>query len=268
MKRNWILFFVTLLLLPAVARSAEDDWMKKAGPKEPLQSMRSSSSRSADAPKPATNVDPFGGVVDVHDFYKVGEVRLVMDFSSYYSAVYPQVKERLAEHRELLKNAKISDATLGKYDQLTAVLLTLPFEKGYDLWPEEAKQKWLNDPSWNNFFNALKDELVNNIYYWLGYHAMNLAWSLPRVMSGDTLSQAALSKLTGAATDYAWIMGEAGFSTFTPEVQTAIKTIGSMKGKSDPDDPFSKALDVKDAEQMKQAAISIRKAVQDKKLVS
>ena len=270
MKRNLILLLVVLFLSPAVIRGGEDDWMKKAGTKEPPGSIRTpaSSARSAEAPKAPSNIDPFAGVVDVQDFYKVGEVCIAMDWSSYFSAIYPQLKERIAEHRELLKKAKVSDATIALFDQAAAMIVTLPFDKNYDQWPQESKDKWLNDPNWKNFIAAIKKEMIDNVYYWLGHHAMELTWSLPRMMSGNTLNANAISKLRGAALDYAWIQSQAGFSTFTPEVQAAVKTIAALNSKSNPDDPFSKAFDIKDWDQMKQAAASIRQAAQAGKLVS
>jgi hypothetical protein len=270
MKGIWIPLLVILFFLTAVAQSGEDEWMKKIAPKEPPGSIRkeSSNSRTPTTPQSSSNVDPFSGVVDVHDYYKAGEIRVVMEWSSYYYAIYPQMKERIAEHHDLFKKIKVSDATLALFDQTTAMLLTLPWDKDYNQWPEDAKNKWITNPDWVKFANALNKELNDNIYYWLGNHTMNLVWTLQRIMPDNTLNAEAISKLTGAATDCSWISEQSAFSTLTPEVQAAIKTIAAMKGKSNPNDPFAKAFQQTDVDQMKQAAAAIRQVAQNQKLVS
>lgn len=229
---------------------------------------------------PGAPIDPLAPVpsappaVNPYDWFKTGETVESLRLFTYYRAISDSLRSSLAEHRTLFAKVGVAAITLKAFDDAVALAVSLPFDKSYDQWGSEGKERWAKEciPAIDMFVHAVKDDAAKttdaHFFYWLGLESLKADFQIPEdVNDSGTSLKDEMRVITGMLSDFQWLKDEKLFESLTPEVQSAVTSLANQKIK--PMNPLTGEIGVStdDIGKMQKLSQIIRQAARDKNLV-
>ena len=216
--------------------------------------------------------------VNIYDWFKIGEYADAMGTIRFNAAVFDKMDDTYKGIYDVLTKAHVSDSTLSTFKQLCDFLKALPWDKNFQAWTKKDQETWQRFEVGGRFYTSLIADAKNSIEarfaYWLGYHALDLAWAVPYYQNNGW-TDGVKSSITNAADDFIGLSTNADykplFTALKPEIQSAITLIAAAKNKiPGSDDPFApkNGLTSDDVAKIVEAAKTIRDAGERGQLVN
>jgi hypothetical protein len=225
-----------------------------------------------------TSPAPAPASINIYDWYNLGEMVAATDVGSFNYAVYQQMDETYKQIFDLMVKVQLSDGTINAFKQWYPVLKALPWDKNFQTWTKEQQAAWNNSPLSGAFYKGVSQDahkvVEAEFFYWLGHHAILLAWAVP-LYASENWADGVKGTIKFAAQDYATFSTDSGYSgvfaALTPDVQSAMTLIAAAKSKVTPStNPFDKGgqsgLTADDVSKIVDAAKAIRAAAQANQL--
>ena len=207
------------------------------------------------ATSPSFASNPFGtpaapapSSIDIYDWYNLGEMIAAASEYSFNVSIYEQMDDTYKQIYDLMVKAHLSDGTINAFKQWYPVVKSLPWDKDWQTWTKEQQAAWQKSPLSAAFLKGVGQDASKAVeslfFYWLGHHAIILAWAVPYYQSGNWAD--GVKNVIGYASadflDFSTNPSYSGvFGALTPDVQGAITFVGSLKKKlSTSTNPFDK----------------------------
>jgi hypothetical protein len=230
------------------------------------------------AANPFDTNPPAPASVNIYDWYNLGEYLGAASQFNFNVVIYQQMDDHYKKVYDLMVKAHLSDGTLATFKQWYPDLKALPWDKDWTTWTKEQQNSWKNSPLEGAWYKAVREDANHSVeslfFYFLGRHALYLAWAVPYYQSQGWTKEAN-AYIASAAADFLEFSTNstytAIFSALTPDVQNAITLIGAAKKKiSGPPNPFDNTsqagLSPEDITKIIDAAKQIRVAAQANQL--
>ena len=207
------------------------------------------------ATSPSFASNPFGtpaapapSSIDIYDWYNLGEMIAAASEYSFNVSIYEQMDDTYKQIYDLMVKAHLSDGTINAFKQWYPVIRSLPWDKDWQTWTKEQQAAWQKSAlsaAWLKGVGQDASKAVESVFfYWLGHHAILLAWAVPYYQSGNW-ADGVKNVISYASTDFLDFSTNPNYSgvfgALTPDVQSAITFVGSLKKKLSPNtNPFDK----------------------------
>jgi hypothetical protein len=190
--------------------------------------------------------DPFGSgtptpataSINIYDWYNLGEHIAVANEFNYNLSVSQHLEDAYKGIYELMLKVHVGDATIAAFKQYYQSVKALPWDKDWSAWTKGEQEAWKNGDLFSAWHKALNAEAAKAtpsvLFYWLGWHSMKVAWSVPQYVNNKWIDDAT-TLLAYAAQDCNSFATESqyseAFNALPPDLQKAVSVIGAANSK-------------------------------------